>query len=89
MDGQAPGAPRPGLGVRERFRKIGLDVSDARYGRWVEGGPVGDHEKKAREFDAEWCEFFEEFLVYFSSDFESPFRSIRVRVRPAVRSWGY
>jgi hypothetical protein len=29
---------------RERFEALGLDIDDPKYGRWVEGNPVGRHQ---------------------------------------------
>jgi hypothetical protein len=42
---------------RERFEAEGLDVDDPAFGRWVEGGPVGGHQKWSAEFNAEWRAF--------------------------------
>ena len=46
----------------ERFRphwdRVGLDIDDPAFGRWVEGGPVGDHQKWSAEFNREWDKFF-------------------------------
>ena len=44
---------------RDQFERAGLDIDTKPYGRWVEGGPVGDHQRRAREFNREWSEFFE------------------------------
>ena len=43
---------------RDRFR--GLDINDPVHGRWVEGGPVGDHQRWSKEFNQEWDRFFRE-----------------------------
>jgi hypothetical protein len=43
---------------REEFEKRGLDIEDPAYGRWVEGGPIGGHQKWSKEFEMEWKAFF-------------------------------
>jgi hypothetical protein len=45
---------------RDRFQKAGLDIDDPAHGIWVEGGPVGGHQKWSREFNSEWDRFFRE-----------------------------
>ena len=42
----------------DKFRKAGFDINDPRYGRWVEGGPVGNHQKWSKAFNDEWAKFF-------------------------------
>ena len=46
-------------GLRDKFEKRGLDIDDPRYGRWVEGGPYGDHQKWSRKLNDEWEEFLD------------------------------
>ena len=46
---------------RNKFEKAGLDIDDPAYGRWVEGGPVGGHQKWSGAFQDEWEEFFATF----------------------------
>jgi len=46
---------------RKDFEGVGFDINDPRYGRWVEGGPVGGHQKWSYEFNQEWKNFFGEF----------------------------
>ena len=43
---------------RGRFEKIGLDIDDPAYGRWV---PMAEHRKLAWQFNQEWRRFFERF----------------------------
>lgn len=43
---------------RDKFERAGLDVNDPAHGRWVEGGPVGDHQKWSSAFEKEWDDFF-------------------------------
>jgi hypothetical protein len=50
-----PEAPK----FQEHWDRVGLDINDPKYGRWVEGGPVGDHQKWSKEFEKEWDKFFE------------------------------
>lgn len=49
----------------ERFQKhwnrLGIDIDDPAYGRWVEGGPNGNHQKWSYEFNKEWDKFFEKY----------------------------
>jgi len=49
----------------ERFRhhwnRTGLDIDDPAFGRWVEGGPVGGHQKWSKAFNDEWDSFFDQF----------------------------
>ena len=35
-----------------------LDIDDPAFGRWVEAGPVGDHQKWSAAFNREWDNFF-------------------------------
>jgi|GEM_PF-3123679 len=44
---------------KEHWERAGLDNDNAAYGRWVEGGPVGNHQKWSAEFNREWDQFFE------------------------------
>ena len=44
--------------LRGDFEELGFDIDDAKYGRWVEGGPYGDHQKLAKRFNDEWEDFF-------------------------------
>ena len=46
---------------RSRFEQAGLDIDDPAYGRWVEGGPIGDHQRRATEFNREWERFFDRY----------------------------
>lgn len=46
---------------RDEFSARGLDIEDPAYGRWVEGGPGGGHQRWSREFNKEWREFFRRF----------------------------
>jgi hypothetical protein len=43
----------------KHWERAGLDINDPKHGRWVEGGPVGDHQKWSDEFAREWDAFFE------------------------------
>ncbi|KAA3610782.1 MAG: hypothetical protein DWQ01_07675 [Planctomycetota bacterium] len=43
---------------RDRFERAGLDIDDPAHGRWVEGGPAGNHQKWTRAFNDEWEAFF-------------------------------
>jgi len=38
-----------------------LDIEDPTHGRWVEGGPEGDHQKWNYEFNKQWDDFFQEY----------------------------
>ena len=42
---------------RDQFETRGIDIDDPKYGRWVEGGPIGDHQKWSRRFNEEWEAF--------------------------------
>ena len=37
----------------------GLNVNDAAFGRWVEGGPTGSHQKWSWQFNQEWRKFIQ------------------------------
>lgn len=39
------------------FKKRGIDINDPRFGRWIEGGPIGGHQKFSREFNQLWENF--------------------------------
>jgi hypothetical protein len=52
-----PQAPR----FKPHWDRAGLDIDDPAFGRWVEGGPVGDHQKWSAEFNQEWDDFFRRF----------------------------
>ncbi len=41
-----------------KFEAKGIDINDPAYGRWVEGGPVGNHQKWSAAFNKEWERFF-------------------------------
>ncbi len=43
---------------QHHWERVGLNIEDPAYGRWVEGGPVGNHQKWSYEFNKEWREFF-------------------------------
>ena len=43
---------------RKKFERAELDIDDPAFGRWVEGGPVGNHQKWSAEFNREWGNFF-------------------------------
>lgn len=43
------------------WNRAGLDIDDPAFGRWVEGGPVGDHQKWSKTFNDEWDAFFDQF----------------------------
>jgi RHS repeat-associated protein len=45
---------------KSHWEREGLDINDPAHGRWVEGGPVGDHQKWSNEFNKEWDTFFKE-----------------------------
>jgi len=45
--------------LRDQFKKAGFNIEDPRFGRWVEGGPVGNHQKWSKAFNDEWRQFFE------------------------------
>src|SRR5208282_2440246 len=45
-----PQAPR----FQEQWDRAGLDVNDPANGRWVEGGPQGNHQKWSYQFNKEW-----------------------------------
>ncbi|MCY3820164.1 MAG: hypothetical protein OXH52_12500, partial [Gammaproteobacteria bacterium] len=44
---------------RDQFEARGIDIDDPKYGRWVEGGPVGDHQKWSTRFNQEWEVFLQ------------------------------
>ncbi|MBI4559839.1 MAG: hypothetical protein HY706_19800, partial [Candidatus Hydrogenedentes bacterium] len=46
---------------RDKFAALGLDIEDAAYGRWVAGGPGGNHQKWSHDFNDEWRAFFERY----------------------------
>jgi len=46
---------------RPHWSRAGLDIDDPAFGRWVEGGPVGDHQKWSKAFNDEWDAFFDQF----------------------------
>lgn len=41
-----------------KFEAKGIDINDPAYGRWVEGGPVGNHQKWSKAFNDAWDDFF-------------------------------
>ncbi|HEV3137719.1 MAG TPA: hypothetical protein VGZ26_07435, partial [Pirellulales bacterium] len=43
------------------FSAKGLDIEDPAFGRWVEGGPVGGHQRWSSQFNNEWRDFFSQF----------------------------
>ena len=43
----------------KQWEHAGLDIHDPAHGRWIEGSPVGGHQKWSAEFNREWDEFFE------------------------------
>jgi hypothetical protein len=45
----------------EKFEAKGIDINNPAYGRWVEGGPVGNHQKWGAAFNKEWERFFARF----------------------------
>ena len=45
---------------RREFEPRGLDIDDPKYGRWVDGGPTGDHQKWSKRFNKEWEDFLQE-----------------------------
>ena len=49
-----PQAPR----FQKYWDRAKLDISDPAFGRWVEGGTVGNHQKWSRTFNREWDNFF-------------------------------
>ena len=51
-----PQAPR----FKPQWERVELDIDSREFGRWVEGGPVGDHQKWSKAFNDEWDKFFEE-----------------------------
>jgi len=51
-----------------QFEKVGLDINDPKYGRWVEGGKAGNHQKWSQEFNKEWENFFRENKDYSKED---------------------
>jgi hypothetical protein len=42
----------------KEFEAYGIDIDDPAFGRWVEGGPQGGHQKWSKEFNTEWRIFF-------------------------------
>jgi hypothetical protein len=49
-----PQAPR----FQEKWEAAGLDINDPEFGWWVEGGPIGDHQKWSKEYNFMWDIFF-------------------------------
>jgi hypothetical protein len=43
---------------KKDFDKAGVNINDPSFGRWVEGGSIGDHQKWSKEFNDQWREFF-------------------------------
>jgi hypothetical protein len=69
MGDPPPGMIRPqahhDLPQASRFQRhwdrVRLDNNDPRFGRWVEGGPTGPHQRFSGAFNQEWAAFFREF----------------------------
>jgi len=45
---------------KKHWDRVGLDIDDPAFGRWVEGGPVGNHQKWSATFNREWVKFFDD-----------------------------
>ena len=43
---------------QDQWKRVGLDINDPAYGRWVSGGPQGNHQKWSHAFNKEWDTFF-------------------------------
>ena len=43
---------------KDKFEQAGFDINDPQYGRWVSGGPEGNHQKWSHAFNQEWMQFF-------------------------------
>lgn len=43
---------------RDKFQKVGLDIDDPAYGRWVEGTPPGRQQNWSPAFNKAWEDFF-------------------------------
>ena len=43
---------------QDQWKRVGLDINDPAYGRWVSGGPQGKHQKWSRAFNDAWRGFF-------------------------------
>ncbi len=46
---------------QDQWKRVGLDINDPAYGRWVSGGPQGKHQKWSRAFNDAWRGFFEKY----------------------------
>ena len=62
--GPAPGTnyqAHHGLPVKieSYFKKVGLDINDARFGRWVRGGGNGGHQSWSRRYNDIWEAYIE------------------------------
>ena len=40
------------------WKRVGLDINDPAYGRWVSGSPQGRHQNWSHAFNKSWREFF-------------------------------
>jgi hypothetical protein len=47
--------------LQKQWKRVGLDNNDPKYGRWVEGGSQGDHQKWSYAFNQEWRNFFDQY----------------------------
>ena len=45
---------------QDHWKRVGLDINDPAYGRWVQGGPQGSHQSWSRAFNEEWRSFFKQ-----------------------------
>ena len=44
--------------LKVEFQKRGLDINKARYGRWIDGSPTGNHQNWSYAFNKAWRDFF-------------------------------
>ena len=42
----------------QEFSKVGININDPQYGRWVKGGGNGGHQSWSRTYDQLWWKYF-------------------------------
>jgi len=53
---------------RDYFDLAGLDVNDAKFGRWVKGGGNGGHQSWSRKYGAIWDDYIARHPVPDAND---------------------